>query len=268
MTAETVTELVEAYDVEKIVLDGVTLTLPSGQDGYTPQKGVDYYTNADQEDIVQQVITALGTPVFGTVNDSNVITLSGELADGIYTIQYEDADGTYTTVGVLDNREVAYTNVLASATNENDEIWRGVGYADGYRLQSYGGTTGGQSMTETEGYFVTGLIPYTMEQLTERVPFYVKGIELDLTELPQYLRYSMVVKGSTDWYGVLTITDMTAIDQTTITQLGDKYYKFTPNTNASTARGWSKMDPAPDHIRFSMPGSGVGVIITINEPIE
>lgn len=101
MTAELVSELAESYDVEKIVLNGVALRLPSGEDGYTPQKGVDYYTDADQEEIVQQVITALGTPVFGTVDDNNVITLSGELADGTYTICYENADGSTNEIGQI-----------------------------------------------------------------------------------------------------------------------------------------------------------------------
>lgn len=268
MTPELVSEIAGEYDIEKIVLDGVVLRLPSGADGYTPVKGVDYYTDADQEDIVQQVITALGTPVFGTVNDSNVITLSGELAEGVYTIRYEDADGNYTTIGTLTSKEVSYTNVLALATDENGDVWNGTGYADGYRLQSYGGTTGSNSMAETEGYFTTGLIPYAFEQLKERVPFYVKGIELDLTNLPTYLRYSMVVLGSTEWYGTVTITDMSAIDQMTITQLGNNYYKFTPNKNTYTGCGWNEMDTTPTHIRFSMPGSGAGVIITVNEPIE
>lgn len=58
-----------------------------------PQKGVDYWTPADQESIVQQVIAALGTPVFGTVDENKHIKLSGHLADGTYTLSFEDTDG-------------------------------------------------------------------------------------------------------------------------------------------------------------------------------
>lgn len=57
--------------------------------------------SVDQEAIVQQVITALGTPVFGTVDEENNIILTGELAAGTYTLKYENADGTTTVIGTL-----------------------------------------------------------------------------------------------------------------------------------------------------------------------
>lgn len=237
-----------------------------GADGYTPVRGVDYWTEADQESIVQQIITALGTPVFGTVDADKVITLSGALAEGTYTIRYEDADGKYTTIGTLDNREVSYINQLAIATDEKGEIWNGTGYLNGYRLQSYNGTTGESSIAATEGYFVTGFIPYTLDQVKAQTPFYIKGVDLDLTSLPQYLRIAMTLPGCTDWIGVQTITDMSDQSQATITKLGDKYYKFTPNKSLYSFNGWNKLPPT--HARFSMPGSGAGVIITVNEPIE
>lgn len=73
-----------------------------GADGYTPVKGVDYWTEADQESIVQQVIAALGTPVFGTVDADNNIVLSGDLANGTYAFKYEGADGTQTEIGTVE----------------------------------------------------------------------------------------------------------------------------------------------------------------------
>ena len=73
-----------------------------GVDGKTPVKGVDYWTEAEQEAIVQQVIAALGTPVFGTVDTNNNIILTGELVDGTYTIKYEDADGQTVDIGSLE----------------------------------------------------------------------------------------------------------------------------------------------------------------------
>lgn len=72
-----------------------------GADGKTPVKGVDYWTEADQESIVQQVITALGTPVFGTVDADNNIILTGNLADGIYTLKYENAEGAQAEIGTV-----------------------------------------------------------------------------------------------------------------------------------------------------------------------
>lgn len=85
-----------------------------GADGRTPIKGTDYWTPADQEAIVQQVIAALGTPVFGRVDENKHITLSGHLADGRYTISFEDSDGFTTDVCTIEKTSViepAYTNL-------------------------------------------------------------------------------------------------------------------------------------------------------------
>lgn len=88
-----------------------------GNDGKTPVRGVDYYTAADQEAIVQQVITALGTPVFGRVDAENNIILTGELVEGTYTIKYEDTDGEQTTIGTLTTTAApTYTNLFDPAT--------------------------------------------------------------------------------------------------------------------------------------------------------
>ncbi len=75
--------------------------ISNGNDGYIPVKGVDYWTPEEQESIVQQVITALGTPVFGTVDADNNIILTGNLSKNTYTIKYEDAEGNVTYIGEL-----------------------------------------------------------------------------------------------------------------------------------------------------------------------
>ena len=70
-----------------------------GADGKTPVKGVDYWTEADKESIVQEVIVALGTPVFGRVDADNNIILTGDLVNGTYTLKYENAEGNQTDIG-------------------------------------------------------------------------------------------------------------------------------------------------------------------------
>lgn len=40
--------------------------------------------------------------VIGTLDESNNILLTGNLADGTYTLKYENADGTYTEIGILE----------------------------------------------------------------------------------------------------------------------------------------------------------------------
>lgn len=237
---------------------------PAGADGDTPVRGVDYWTGSDQESIVQQVITALGTPVFGTVDGNNNIILTGNLTDGGYVVKYEDENGVLTTIGTL-SAGVTYTNVLAAATDNNGNVLNGTGYAEGYRFSGYGGNIANDT-PNTDGYFVTGFIPYTNAQAEQRVAIYIKGITLDLTNLPQYLRVALVVPGSDDYMGQCTLTDISDSSQMTITQLGTGYYRFTPNGGFYRKELWNTKGTT--HIRFTLPGSGSGVIITINEPIE
>ena len=107
--------------------DGKTLTIKNGSKGspgsdatvtaasvksalgYTPASEVaveqiseEIAAIGTQEDIVQQVIAALGTPVFGTVDENKHITLSGHLVDGTYTLSFEDADGFVSNVCTID----------------------------------------------------------------------------------------------------------------------------------------------------------------------
>lgn len=75
-----------------------------GDKGDKPVKGTDYWTSADKEEIIQQVIAELGgTPFFGIVDANNNIVLTGALADGTYTIKYEDAEGNVTVIGTLEH---------------------------------------------------------------------------------------------------------------------------------------------------------------------
>ena len=97
-----------------------TTTINDGSDGKTPAKGVDYFTPSEVSDIVQQVLDALGgNPVFGVVDANNNIVLSGNLAEGVYTLKYEDADGKVTEIGTLNHTnapEVTYTNLFVPGT--------------------------------------------------------------------------------------------------------------------------------------------------------
>lgn len=120
--------------------DGKVYEVPAlkGNPGYTPQKGVDYWTDEDKEEMIRQVqavcvaknqgasnvgkILVVGTDgnltltdmpeggasgdVTGVLDESNNILLSGNLADGTYTLKYEMEDGSYTTVGTLEVGEI------------------------------------------------------------------------------------------------------------------------------------------------------------------
>lgn len=131
-----------------------------GADGYTPVKGVDYWTPADQESIVQQVIAALGTPVFGRVDENNNIILTGELANGTYTFKYEDAKGNLTEIGTLDWDNVLYTNQIPISKDTDGSILNGVGYATATRISGSSGQTSAlANANAATPSFTTGFIP-------------------------------------------------------------------------------------------------------------
>jgi hypothetical protein len=150
--------------------DGKTITIKNGSKGSTgatgatgaagktPVRGVDYWTAADQESIVQQVIVALGTPVFGRVDADNNIILTGVLGEGTYTFAYDDADGVRTTIGTLGHNGTetpVYTNLLPAAIDTNGSIYNGIGWKTNIRL----GSSGTVTEASATGMETTGFVP-------------------------------------------------------------------------------------------------------------
>lgn len=123
-----------------------------GTDGKTPVRGVDYWTPADQEAIVQQVIAALGTPVFGRVDADYNIVLTGELAVGTYTVKYEDVDGTVTEIGEL-VQGPTYTNQLPISTDTDGSVYNGTGY----KINTRGNSSGEPADFDPK---ISGFVPF------------------------------------------------------------------------------------------------------------
>ena len=71
----------------------------NGTDGKTPVKGVDYFTTAEKNAMVQEVIDTIGLTVIGEVDNANNILITMPLPDGTYTMRYENADGSTTEIG-------------------------------------------------------------------------------------------------------------------------------------------------------------------------
>lgn len=138
----------------------VTATSIKNALGYTPanetavsQLSDEIDALGDQESIVQQVIAALGTPVFGRVDADNNIVLTGELSDGTYTVKYEDADGGQTEIGTIDIGS-GITNLIPLSINADGTLYNGgKGWNTGYRLNSTG------AETAENGQQVIGFIP-------------------------------------------------------------------------------------------------------------
>ena len=122
-----------------------------------PKKGVDYFTPADQEAIVQQVIAALGTPVFGTVDENNNVILHGDFVDGTYTFKYEDAEGNLVEIGTIN--QVSYINQIPISTDTDGSIYNGTGYKTASRCNSSGAVISVANTSAANPVFVTGFIP-------------------------------------------------------------------------------------------------------------
>jgi hypothetical protein len=132
---------------------------------------------AFKAELVAAVIESLGgNPVFGYVDKNNNIIVSGDLADGSYTVKYEMSDGSTVNVGnlVLDsNVYYSVTNTLTNCTNSNSatKVVQGSAYSatitakSGYELKSVSATMGGTAVSVSNGKInitnVTGNIVIT-----------------------------------------------------------------------------------------------------------
>ena len=122
----------------------------AGANGYTPVKGTDYFTEADKTELVAMVIESLGgNPVFGYVDENNNIIVSGNLADGTYSVKYEMEDGSTVDIGdlVLDtNVYYTVTNALTNCTNSNSAT------------QAVGGGSYSATITANSGYELSSVV--------------------------------------------------------------------------------------------------------------
>ena len=88
--------------------------------------------------------------VTGTLDESNNILLSGNLASGTYTLSFVNEDGTYSGAGTLEVVEIPKPEEPAEPTNWIKEV----GYTAGLRISLSAGAE-----REEPGYECTGYIP-------------------------------------------------------------------------------------------------------------
>lgn len=172
----------ETVDVYTIILtNGNTHTFEvphgrNGTNGKTPVYGVDFFTPEEKANIVTEVLEAIGTPLFGLVDENNNVVLSGKLADGTYSIKYDMENGSTVNIGnlVLDTRKyysVTKTLSYCSISNSATKVVEGKPYTatitanDGYELKTVTVTMGGSPVSVTNGIIniasVTGAIVIT-----------------------------------------------------------------------------------------------------------
>ncbi len=156
-------------------------TGPKGDTGAQGPKGDkgDPYTlsEADKAAITASVIESLGgNPVFGYVDANNNIIVSGNLADGSYSVKYEMENGSTVNVGSLVLDSNVYYSITKNLTNcsINNSATQAVGgnsYSatitanSGYELKTVSVTMGGNPVSVSGGVIniatVTGDIVIT-----------------------------------------------------------------------------------------------------------
>lgn len=226
-----------------------------GEDGYTPQKGTDYYTEADKAEIVSAVIESLGgNPIFGYVDENNNIVVSGNLADGSYSVKYEMEDGSTVDIGnlELDTEESdssdapAYTNLLPLSVDTDGSDYAGThenggdGYEYGYRISHSSG-----SQTAQDNVYCSGFIPATLNDVMR-----IKGIAAASTDTHNVIAFYNESKERVNALYMLEGSGGVAID-------GD-FYTIQPNQSFSTSFAF---------FRFSCGSITDETIVTVNEEI-
>ena len=249
--------------------DGKTLTVKNGKNGAagkTPARGTDYWTVADQEAIVQQVIATLGTPVFGRVDAGNNIILTGELVDGTYTLKYEDAEGKTTDIGSLKIGGASYTNQLPISTDANGAIYNGTGYMVGYRFKSSSDEAALSVAGATNPAFLTGFIPIANGQTVRLKNCYIdtNGVNgsPSSTETKNYYgeacssmnillcNAQKVTQNAVSWVNAAT----------------SEYFTMTPDADGIVTEFTINRDSIA-YIRLNLAGDAPNAIITVDEPI-
>lgn len=211
----------------------------------------------DKEALVQEVIEALGTPVFGRVDEENNIILSGDLVSGNYTLKYENADGSTTNIGTLSvtGEDSGYTNLADPASADwltNKRINSSKNIVDVTEAQS-----GGKTCVVTNFIEVAGISK-----------LHIKGLDIINN-----------VNGATNYGRVYTYTDGTVTGVTYtpsagITSTGKIHYTIADYDSsvvildlATLLVDFGKTDTT--HIRLGgfLTGAADEVIITADEQI-
>lgn len=239
--------------------DNKTLTVKNGKDGRDPVRGTDYWTDADQEAIVQQVMQALATPVYGRVDDENNIIVTASLADGTYTLKYEYADGKLVTIGDV-VIGVNYTNLVPTAeAYDSTEPYDGKGYKNGCYLSGSAPYEGSDGAT-----VLTGYMPYAVPATGLPGTIYISGAEVQtISHCRIYFFDETKVMSGSGVQGTVLSTYYT------IENLSNGVTKLTPIASGNTSKliADSKAQSTAVYFRMSLVGTGENLIITVDEPI-
>lgn len=202
-----------------------------------------------------------GDTYYATITASNGYVLNGATVvvkmGGTEVTALYYADGVINIPDVSGNIEItitaavyvpSYTNVLPEAVDPSTKsgVWDGKGFRNGAYTSSVNPYYGTDA-----AYWCTGAIAVQSSDV-----IYVKGATLEGSGHARLGAFSGATGGC---YFVSEYTNLSGM--ASVTKLGDKYYKIELNPSYSD---YSNIG----YIMFSAQGTGDGVVVTKNEPIE
>lgn len=312
VTPETLAEGVTAHDASGKVITGI---MPTTAVLYTAQTLTDAQKAQARENIgigeeyraqlIQDILDAIGCPVFGIVDENNNIILTGALPDATYSVKYEMEDGSKVDIGdlVLDtNVYYSIVNTLTNCTNNNStsQVVEGESYSaivtakEGYELKSVTVTMGGSPVTVSGGTIniasVTGNIVITAvaEEIKVSYTNYAKNFEVGrlrsggvvdssttaATTCSDYIPFTQGTVVRVKGFGALTDYNCALYDSNGTSQSVSKANAATTMItytydSASGIVTLTSLHASIATIRVSgiLTGSTADVIITVNEEI-
>jgi hypothetical protein len=267
--ADAVLQLSQAYNGR------TTITLNEKSYDFTAATGyVEFVIGGHKH--VDKTAEEYGIPVIISAN----VTINGH---GKPTFDLVFADYTnrkidFVRIGAYSNRtvqladrgsgDVTYTNLVPTAVSPvADEVYNGVGYKNntirsGNADQNYEGEKG--------GYVLTGIIDCYIKMTNWKTlpTIYVKGnIETDETE---YSSVALWMDGKVRKGTLSFIREMNPQSGFIVERLADGYYKMTPTVRddgkLAILVGMGSGDVTG--IQINLKGTGEGLIVTVDEPIE
>lgn len=178
----------------------------NGKDGYTPIKGIDYYTEEDKSEFSEYIASELakrGQVELEFVNSIEECTDTSKL--------YVLPDGYIYAYMSTTETGAAYTNLLSSATDDTGAVLNGVGYLEKKRWGSSATTFNDYKDGDTT---LVGMIPFKLGQVLR-----IKGVNLSGQNYLTYTafrgfnasRYNLV-NGYANLVGYADLSAVTTID--------------------------------------------------------
>lgn len=231
---------------------------------FTVTNHLTHVSNSNQSAVVNEgsAYSATLTADDGYAISSVTVTMGGNpVAVSGSTINIASVTGNIviTATAVESPTGGNYTNLVPKATTTpgGTEIYDGKGYKDGYYVSS------GQNFNADAACVAVGFIPFKTDDV-----IYIRCPNADITTNSHVRFYTYYSDGDTQLLSA-TLASVDADEfnwvngngtvMATVNRLGERYYKLTPSVSEYTGN---------HYYRISLYGTGEGLIITHNEPIE